>query len=587
MFEPLGTQLINDELNCVIKSLLTAPLGTDLKALRKYLPYAHWKLLAILQSECLKDVSKRKYSTWRLFNTTFDVNEIRIVSKIGTHEVRLDANLTGYQQGIWDQITTNLERDGISPNNVLPEVRFKLIMFYGLVDATILSFSGILAPGSKLNILGYSKTELGTTMHFNYWFSRYWAQQSNFGNLVEDMKIVSTANQERKTVTKYLSENPDKLNASANLYIDKVLSINTRFISYIPDEAKPLLEELRSRLRILVYCHLRTIEDICLTGEPINNLLFASRLPCNITASDFHEVGIPIKNVQKLLNWSNDQPETERIIFFNSTDYQLGNISITHGILRFGADILRELGSILGDWFERDYILRYIKSEVNPHRYRVHSGFKAGNKETSKYDIDFVIEDLIGKRVFFCQAKYRIKTTFPTLKSSLLEFFYGDQINKGLGQLKALENVLSDERVRQKLNAIPPLQGKTDDWIKNNTSFILIHNVENFDFLKYDGVALYEWNSIRNLMHDSIGMKNSKGEIIGSFCTKSLCLSDVKENMVAITNWLEKNAQFEHKPYLHWKMIQGAKVYFTARRNWGLVKRAVFSKQILTSVPLI
>lgn len=587
MFKPLGEK-IETELNSYIKLLLTEPLKANLQTLRPHLPHDHWKLLIVAQAECLKSVSKNKSSIPRLFNVNIDINDITIMSINDTQALRLDENKALYLQGIWDQVTVNLERDGIAPSAVSNEERSKLIMFYGLVDAVILSFSGILVPLKKSNILGFSKNDTGETMHFNYWFSRFWSQQSEFGNMVLDSKILKSAQQQGKTVTKYLSENRDVLHDSVSFYIDKLLSINNRFINKVPPAAKPLLEELRTRLHILNYCHLRAIEDVFLKPKSRSSNLYASALPCKITNEDLKNVGISLEEVKKLLHWSDAQSETERILIFDSINYQLGNISIAHGMVHYSADILRQLGSVLGNWFETDYIMRYMESEVDSSRYKIHPGFKANQKETSKYDIDFVIEDIIKKKVYFCQAKFRIKTTFPTLKSALLEFFYGDQIQKGLGQLKALETVLFDERVRHKLNTIPLLQKKSDDWIRENTSLILIHNIENFDFLEYDGISLYEWNSIRNLMHGSINQRDAEGNTVRQLSTRSLCLADVKGNIISLTKQLSDSTHdYRYKPSYQWSIIQRARVQFSAQQNWRLIKRNLFSKQIRISIPLI
>ena len=45
----------------------------------------------------------------------------------------------------------------------------------------------------------------------------------------------------------------------------------------------------------------------------------------------------------------------------------------------------------------------------------------------------------------------------------------------------------------------------TPEWLRNNSGFIIVHSVENFDFGMKDGIAMYEWNTFRNLL---------KGEMI-------------------------------------------------------------------------
>ena len=190
--------------------------------------------------------------------------------------------------------------------------------------------------------------------------------------------------------------------------------------------------------------------------------------------------------------------------------WRLGNLSLKYAMAAYSRDFFHS-NAAFGEWFEKDYIKNYLRDRIAESRYATLEGFKSASDESIKYDVDVLLFDRKFCRLYFIQVKHRGGTGhfylrdelrrilwFPSLWGKAVEQLRGVRDNLGSGKLlDRIKNSFHREGLSPKL--------VTPEWLRNNSGFIIVHSVENFDFGMKDGIAMYEWNTFRNLL---------KGEMI-------------------------------------------------------------------------
>jgi len=181
-----------------------------------------------------------------------------------------------------------------------------------------------------------------------------------------------------------------------------------------------------------------------------------------------------------------------------------GGLNFRYGLRKFAGraldmfeedNLLKNIRGTLGESFEKSYILNELKS-FEFLGYTSHGEFKPStNSVITGYDIDLILRDEYLNLYYLLQVKYWFSST-PTYLSERVKFFNGDQVQKGVGkQLKILKDNLDEPSIREKLKN-RGLSGVT----KQNSYFILLHNIPFLNFYEDDGILFYEWNLLRNIL---------------------------------------------------------------------------------------
>lgn len=155
-----------------------------------------------------------------------------------------------------------------------------------------------------------------------------------------------------------------------------------------------------------------------------------------------------------------------------------------------------------GDFFENVQIRKRMTQEKSEYvnRFIFHDPIYKHDisdvEKNKKYDVEYIIQDKALNHYYFIQAKFSIlgeRGYFNGLLKSL-----NSDISLGIEQLRGVKEYLEQGKLYDLLSK-RGLSNVTSE----NSSFILIHNIPQLDFQKSnDGIALYDWNTFRNLLKD-------------------------------------------------------------------------------------
>lgn len=345
---------------------------------------------------------------------------------------------------------------------------------------------------------------------------------------------------------------PNELaNVVINYILDKVFSINTRYISKAMNVNQKYLflrEVIFFSLILECYMYIGKYfisREYFLKSKNISNesLLFIEQELYDICDDRINNIGGFIHRVAP-------------------SSYKRGSLSFKYGLRQFAGFMLnakqKQLGNTdfkgeIGNLFERDYVLHYLK-DIGYFGYVPFDGFKAGNKsEVKDYDIDIVLYDNKNNIYYFIQVKYKF-SALPTYFTEQCKLFNDKEFRKGyMKQLLSLKANFNHPSIRNQLNNKNLSGAKLE-----NSYFILLHNIPFLNFYEYEGVFFYEWNLLRNILQDG-KMHWLKDEEYGTHTTvKKLQLHMPNEIIDAYFN----NSMFGHDLKQYFKLFKRSKCIF-------------------------
>jgi len=182
--------------------------------------------------------------------------------------------------------------------------------------------------------------------------------------------------------------------------------------------------------------------------------------------------------------------------------FSLGDASLGHAIACCKKTVLSDADArSLGDIFETN-IKSYVQECVNPEDYVVRDGLKAAGKDKGiNYDCDLILYEPKRQKIFFVQAKWKLNNRTANLDDEL-NLWRGEKslLTKGLTQLNGLRERLREKSVfAQVKNRLKDFR-LTDQQILDNSHFILVHTLPYFNCYMNEGIVIYEWNFLRNIL---------------------------------------------------------------------------------------
>lgn len=220
-------------------------------------------------------------------------------------------------------------------------------------------------------------------------------------------------------------------------------------------------------------------------------------------------VGVMQDDIEQLKQLQSSVFAPDRIFDFRNDGIRLANPSFTiqlrQLLVKLFALLPKEesgrINQVLGEYFEKDYLREYFSTKLNEveTHYIIHPGILDHEvpKIDEKLDIDFIVEDCRRQRLLFAQVKY-LKAGGTAYLLGDLQYAQNTSLQNGISQIRAAKNALSNGH----LTDILQKRGLGHCTLSNST-FLVIHNVPNLDFqMTSDGISLYEWNTLRNLLQD-------------------------------------------------------------------------------------
>ena len=380
------------------------------------------------------------------------------------------------------QIDRLLESFGVKACNSdrINENISNFISFYLLSEAVFLSLVGMV----KIKI-SYDTVELAPKNHcvvkqlHRKWFANYWEHCSSLSSLAY-LDLLEPGIESD-------SHFPFLIETFATQFQDKIFSLPS-------DKLPNRIKRLDSVQWIMKLCKLTVI---CLWCQLKGKMSYA---PLNL----IQKIGISVEDLTHLSTMFKNYPEPDRVFSVRATGVALVNPSMTDQLRLILNDIAnklteKDLNNILGKFFENEHVKGYFGNSDLSEKYAVYDGILPHQIKSTELnpDVDFILLDRRRSRYYFIQVKY-LKIGGKNYISGDLDHIVSGKLIKGIKQISDAKVALNTDEFQSILKS-RGITGANSD----NSTFLLIHNIYNFDFCKWpSGVLSYEWNSIRNLFND-------------------------------------------------------------------------------------
>jgi hypothetical protein len=257
------------------------------------------------------------------------------------------------------------------------------------------------------------------------------------------------------------------------------------------------------------------------------------KTPFKLNKKAIEALGIPYEFVREILVKQKRSLITEQFIQENNGVIKLhieswaSNLPghLKNAVTKFNEeDLVKEhLG---GMFFETNYVRKALETQPEySERFIVRQGFdrhqvKSAFKNES--DVDLILFDKKLNHYYFLQVKYALEGNTPYFNGAVKRL--QSDLASGIKQLSEAKRLLECGQLKD------TLKSKGFDYPANtNCSFILLHNLPDYDYqcTEYD-IAMYDWNSFRNLILDFrmvVSSEKHSKEIRGDYLAP-LCKPD-------------------------------------------------------------
>lgn len=364
-----------------------------------------------------------------------------------------------------------------------PEL-LELIKFYWLSENLYLVFIGIARCELKSQVAVEFKAASTTAKKvlLRKWIANHWESWSNKSNLAF---IASAPSGDINSIKAKIY-----IQGMAENFRDKIFSIPS---GTLPDEIASLAPvELASS-----YC--------LVIAALIWGKVKAGRDSLNV--EEVLGFGVKKESIEILVNICDTMSATDRVIAIEGGELRLLTLSLSYQsrfIVKTAFDGLSksEMGTFnnrLGKFFESNIKKKLEALEVTKYEVLPEIVYQEKLHGKERIDVDLIVRDIRRNKYLFLQVKYSLAGGMAYLSG---DNWYSkkseDSISDAIRQLKAARALLQSGGLEKSLESI-----NIFDCTSDNTEYLIIHTVNNLDFqLDDSGIAMYEWNTFRNLMDD-------------------------------------------------------------------------------------
>jgi len=503
-------------------ALLNSPWLCPKEDVVQYVPEPLNHAIVLMQRSVLRHVfGKRAPLSARTAILDTVLNAYTFQSDGG--EIGLQSNALVAYEAYVGMAKEDLGKVGHRWDELSGEAKASLLTLYATCETAVHVMAGMF---EKLDVgngsLRYAIQSQLRPAHKLMWFSRYWAQQSTISDSLMALEVNSALKRTRGT-----KRRTPVFKAWVDLVLDKYLCLHK---NYIPELLRTkngnALVELRGSAELLCFLWLQLIEHQ--RGiEETAQAIFEDQPLATISYARLEDSGFDATEVNTLLAESQAQAPGDQFLTHGNghKELQVHNMLLKFVLQKYLQSFLKRIGSSRGEWFEKNYLLRYLQERLDDSRFLVRTGIENKN---AAYDADVVIYDKVAGIFYFCQVKHRVEVLQPFLRDELNEFSRNKTIRHGIEQLQSLRLQIETPEVRSRLITCVGKKLVGTQPLGQRSRFLLIHTVENFDMCTSDGVAMYEWNTFRNLLQGL--MLHRTKEISGEsrYRTQDLDFADIE-----------------------------------------------------------
>ena len=417
------------------------------------------------------------------------------------------------------QINEDLAEAGISFHELPKSMQATFVALYSLAEACLYFLTGIIMPKHSTSSLTLTNDATILRAYKLYWFGHNWAFQSNFSDVHMRDVVVKAIKTSTNSLEQLVRLRTPIFISFVNASLDKYLSIHPGFSHLIDTKHQPDYSFLYRRAELISYLFLKshdaTIELLSKNFNPLSDVT----IPFDYDIDTTVRAGFTQAEIDTLLAESSQQKSGDALLIMTSPGkFRLGNLNFKYACNVYLKPMLLGI-STLGHWFDEKYIPAYLKDCTQNNRYSFGEEVQPKNRIESegKYDIDLIVADHEMERIYLCQIKHRAATLLPYLRDELKEFSADGALTRASKQLDGARQQLSSAKFLEKVRDSLKRGGISSDFLskidtqflQEETGFIIVHTIENLDFGLKNGIALYEWNTFRNLLSGSIHINSS------------------------------------------------------------------------------
>lgn len=569
---------LDDSKKALAIQLLNQPWNTDTRELRKHVPRALYARFAVLQKDVLARLDRLDGKPLPAVWVAVEAIAVGQRGTDGGNSVSCGNDRLWVDQ-VWAQVVEDLEKSDRASGCLEEADRAAFVLFYTIAHAClfVLAKVHVFVGGGQRGISIAFDPE-ASDAHRLYWFAHYMSIQSMFSDHLLIRNLLEECSKSIRPMHTFFHASSDRLKACCDYFADKVLSLHADYMHLMHKKDRVAISALSERLGLIVYIYLSSVQQQLDSGKLDGTTRFDRLLPFEVDIEELLQAGFSERAVCELIAECNRKPVGDRfLVALDGRRVQIGDLSLKYTLQTYCHASLTSM-NFRGDWFEQDYIANYIRERVPSERYRVFPGIKDASE---KYDADVIIEDVRSGALLFCQVKHRTTTLLAHLRDEVKEYMGNSQILHGLQQLKTLRSLIGSEGVLTRVRQRTGQRKLCSLDLIDRAGYLLIHNIENLDYCTSDGVAMYEWNTLRNLMRGTICTVTKNSATPASTAAIELNLNDPHQVMEALCSYIEGKLPSGHatSPSQQWKTLTSSQLVFFARRslhlkhigllNWG------------------
>lgn len=512
---------MSDEKKNLARQLMWKPWKCDSMQLKKHLPTDLVKQFRKLQEQCLSFVSTNHVKN-RLWNNKLrGVGFYVYVQCDDGRKVALGPMTVHTAEQFIGQATEDLASIGRSFHELPKDAQAAFLGLYASAEACLYTLLGVTTPDhgpSKMRLNNEERALRGLRL---YWFGHQWAFQSDLSDMFLVEHSLRMIKLSFNSIEVAVRNKADPFKMLVNSCIDKYLSIHAGFAHLLGEKDQEKYSYLYRRVELISYLFLKSHEVLKTMNLSEYDPASVRPLPCEIDISTVLDAGFEREDVVALLEESDKEIRGDKFLSSISAErLAISNINFKYACNVYLKSTMKDMTS-RGDWFDKAYIPTYLRERIGNPRFSYGAEVKSKSSEKDKYDVDLIVADYMMEKIYFCQIKHRISTRLPYLRDELKEYSTNGQLIDAVSQINGARSQLTSpkflEKVRGALRrggADPAFLEKIDQkFLEKSAGFIIIHTIENLDFGLRNGIALYEWNTFRNLLrgnitafsHDSVG----------------------------------------------------------------------------------